>query len=302
MSKICIDDIGIRYFGEDNTSPKFIKPNNLFQALSTGIALDTPVLPSNCVYAGRVAGKWILAMEYDPSVVKVVFDARGVNRPGNDYEYDYDSDRDRRSADDYNPDHYPVYDYITNIRELLFNPDRPTPVPFIIPTPRMLHVALVDRDPSNKYMVQRDFLYALKQPVASLDDPLYKCPFGNVYTRDHTPNGDVCWGDVVRFGRFDNLSIIRETMNIYFGLPFNSDLDGNNKWKFIEGKIPDKVAKLVNEMGKSTFTLFAFLHEMKEFPVEMLEEQHFYTTNGLSEHAATLHSTIEELIQNHIRV
>lgn len=72
--------------------------------------------------------------------------------------------------------------------------------------------------------------YALKQPILTLNDNVFRFPFSNV------SEGFVCWGNGDDYPVLSQAKSIQSIPDRFFANPFNSDLDGN-KFSSFNSKI-----------------------------------------------------------------
>lgn len=93
------------------------------------------------------------------------------------------------------------------------------PKPYVIPVPAFLWMIVVEHNPgrdTRKYV--HGMVYALKNPLLSERDRLYKWPFANV-------SSYMCWGrNVPTIGQPKSIQTVPDQ---FLANPFNSDLDGN---------------------------------------------------------------------------
>ena len=106
----------------------------------------------------------------------------------------------------------------------------------------------------------RSEVYALKGPLFTYKEELFRAPFSNVYGE-----GNICWGD--NGLEFPTKKSIQSIYNRFFGAPFNSDLD--------ENRINDVRDYNNNRMFRAQHLFRHLNHEIKEekkTDVEILEE------------------------------
>lgn len=84
---------------------------------------------------------------------------------------------------------------------------------------------VLDKSSSGSYSVRDTFMYALKTPIYTGKEPLYKAPFSNVYG-----DGRVCWGENII--EIPQLKSIQGLSTLFFGAYGNTDLDENRFQSF----------------------------------------------------------------------
>lgn len=129
--------------------------------------------------------------------------------------------------------------------------------PFKIPIPDTLHILhIVSRDNFTTRELSGSSLFALKVPLVSMDTPVFRFPFGNVYY-----GGDVCWGSVRR-PVYRNLYLFSAVPELFFSSNFNGDLDTGN---FVPFDDTDNNLPVVRGSH-----LMRYLNGKEEFPVDVL--------------------------------
>lgn len=133
--------------------------------------------------------------------------------------------------------------------------------PYIIPVPAFLWFVTVDHNAqrdTRKYI--HGMVYALKNPLLSERDRLYRWPFANVSTY-------MCWGrDIPPIGQPKSLQTIPDQ---FLSNPFNSDLDGGRFESF------DDVVKGKTINRFRCMHLFEYLDRVHKEALEKGEESQF---------------------------
>jgi hypothetical protein len=124
---------------------------------------------------------------------------------------------------------------------------------FRIPVPRLLYCCVLGVGDKN-FFRRDDFLLALSKPLASMEDVLYTCPFGNV----SAPTHELCWDTAENPRSFSHPVALSSVLGAYFNSKFNSDLDMSTKWITPEG------------YSYWSADLFNFLQGKEKFPEEIL--------------------------------
>lgn len=83
-----------------------------------------------------------------------------------------------------------------------------------IVTPILIWFVSVSKEGYHRYSE----VFALKSPLFTYKEELFKAPFSNVY-----PRGNICWGD--NDLEFPTNKSIQSISGRFFGAPFNGDLD-----------------------------------------------------------------------------
>jgi hypothetical protein len=121
---------------------------------------------------------------------------------------------------------------------------------FTIPVPAtlwLIHVRLNVADNSRR--LNSTMAYAIKNPILSEDDMLFKMPFSNV-------SGQVCWGGSSSTPAISSAKSIQSLPTQFFLRPFNNDLGDNRFRTFPDGR-PGKEGVNIFRVQH----LFAWLHE-----------------------------------------
>lgn len=96
------------------------------------------------------------------------------------------------------------------------------------PTLWLIYTEINPADDSRRYV--HGNAYALKQPILTLNDAVFRFPFSNV------SEGFVCWGDGSDYPMLSQAKSIQSIPDRFFANPFNSDLD-NQKFSSFQSKI-----------------------------------------------------------------
>ena len=107
--------------------------------------------------------------------------------------------------------------------------------------------------------IQDTKVFALKEPIKSMDDPVYKFPFGNAYD-----DGRFCWGTALSFlSKIKKISQLRSLFSVIYGYTFNDDLG-------VLFQPTEEMVKEVKSEVDRTKQLWQYLKGKKEFPYECL--------------------------------
>lgn len=111
-------------------------------------------------------------------------------------------------------------EYPPSIREVTFtNGDKLNT--YVVPVPGLLLILRTARGEDGHYGVYKSKLFAIKRPILSMDDPLFRFPFGNVGA-----DGNICWGRAA-LPRVQSLLGYNGAIDMFFNSIFNGDLGDN---------------------------------------------------------------------------
>lgn len=212
------------YLNTDDGDEHHIKVDDVFKYFSDQAVESFPLLPIDCIQYFKRNNCEVVVLEHEPSVKTVSYLVRSS-----------DISNDRR---DY-PEYYREEETCYNCRRLHGDNRDCSSCPMYraffekaaigdiitatIPVPRMLHFILVGTAP-NGFFKRKSFIFALRNPLTSVNDVLFQFPLGNLY-----PTGEVCWGDEV-YSATPSLIGFSGLTNRYFNSIFNNDLDNNSMW------------------------------------------------------------------------
>lgn len=128
-------------------------------------------------------------------------------------------------------------------------------------TPWTLFMFSLQTNAQGEYAIAEEYVFALKGPLLTGMDTLYKFPFTNVYD-----GGGICWGNNREHYTWKNLAGFITHIDLFYGSPFNAHLEGGN---FVPLSIANGQGKTVTI--SSTSALFNALQDRTSFPVEILQ-------------------------------
>lgn len=85
-------------------------------------------------------------------------------------------------------------------------------------TPSLLWMVELQKRPNGSYQFRRMKMYAMKSPIFTGSEPLYRAPFSNIY-----PDAKVCWNEVAV--SIPQVKAIQGLSTLFFGGIGNRDLD-----------------------------------------------------------------------------
>lgn len=131
-----------------------------------------------------------------------------------------------------------------------------------LPMPDCLFTFTYQRASDGKFSKIGEYVFALRQPLLSSNDNLYRLPFTNVY-----PDGEICWGGHTNVTSYTNLAGVSSIPEQFFASPFNNHLDDHrfNPTNFdIAGQ---------NVRVSTVSTLLNALQTQEVFPNQVLIKQ-----------------------------
>ena len=126
---------------------------------------------------------------------------------------------------------------------------------FKIPTPRTVVFHALGVGNEGTYFIRGESMYALADPITDPDTPLYWYPLGNVFS-----SGAICWGSNER-PAMNSLRALSSFADMFYGTPFNSDLDHSDNYRPFSQE---------NTNSKTTLVICAVLNYRTQFPRENL--------------------------------
>ena len=127
---------------------------------------------------------------------------------------------------------------------------------FRIPTPASLWMFTVQYNPASQERIIRHVMaYAIKNPILTESDQLYKMPFSNI-------GSYVCWGSSSDMPKITSAKSMQSVPTQFFLRPFNNDLGDNRFQSFYDDR-----------EGREEVQLFRVQHLFELLDVKLKEAQ-----------------------------
>lgn len=258
--KLLIGEKITSVIGDKKSDVKNIATSDLAKALAEiSKSMETPLLPSNCIYFFRDEKQCVVALVFDSSKYSVDFsgDPSNMDEGGSLYRSFYKKyieskkirvNAEKRDYDEEDEDELEEYQKVFICNSY-----------FQVHTPVTLYIAKLRNLDSGKLIIHQDFLFGLNSYPESLEESVYMYPFGNLYS-----SGKICWGHIFRFGEFSNLTVLGEVVNMYFSSEFNNDLHlCSFDYKAVGLKKDDYMGF---HSYSSVYSTLCYLNELDHFP------------------------------------
>lgn len=148
--------------------------------------------------------------------------------------------------------------------------------------PILVYFVSLTKHSNGKYAVNDTLMYALKTPIYTGKEELFEAPFSNIYEQ-----GRICWGHNAI--SIPTLKAIQGISTLFFGSPFNTDLEGGRFDRFRRTYV-DGNASLTLHFQMETD---AMLKDPEKTPDDVLKFVHSHMTES--------GTTVEQRFRNFTR-
>jgi hypothetical protein len=159
-----------------------------------------------------------------------------------------------------------VYQVPTKTREITYRDNSLNKNFKNVRIPYTLFLLLLQQQNDAKYYMIQEYCYAMKGPLLTQLDSLYRFPFTNVHS-----NAQICWGGNTTGYSWNSLAGLISHIELFYDSPFNAHLDDGNYAPLEVKDATGRTARLV-----SVAALLKHLEGAPTFPNQVLKDPHAY--------------------------